>query len=418
MTSRATPDRAMLSLVALAAVVRIVYFLSKWNDELLLNDSIYYSGQAYQLRHGVWFRELFVDQPGAEHGPLTSLLMAPVSGLDNYVRWQRSVTVVTGILFVWVIGRVATEVGGRAVGYGAAAIAALYPNLWMNDGLVMSESIATLFVGLSLWGAWRSAHGGGARLMAGFGAAVALAVLSRSEAALLAPLLFTWVAVVRHRAGRPWKVIGVALAAGALVLAPWLAFNMVRFENPVLLTTNDGTTWLGANCGPAYSGPAAGGWVLDCVLDDPDYAQDEEPSVRSARQRSMAIEYVSDHLGEVPRVMALRLARTLDLYGLDNLVAQDVGEERPRWASWAGIVAFWMLAPLAVIGAARAPRRARWLFGLPVLVTLVTTVLFYGAHRIRSTAEPSVVMLAALSLAPWVAQQCCRRSQLTSSADE
>ena len=49
---------------------------------LMLNDSLYYSLQARQLAHGVWFRELFVDQPGAEHGPLTSTLMAVVSWGD------------------------------------------------------------------------------------------------------------------------------------------------------------------------------------------------------------------------------------------------------------------------------------------------------------------------------------------------
>ncbi len=394
----------MVSIVVLAAAVRLAYFLSKWNTALMLNDSIYYSGQAYQISQGVWFRELFVDQPGAEHGPLTSLLMAPVSGLDNFVRWQRLVTVVAGIVLVWVVGRLATELGGRRVGYVAAALAAVYPNLWMNDGLVMSESIACLFVGLALWAGWRASMSARPGLLLWFGAALGLATLSRSESALLAPLLMLWLVTVWRRSGRTWREcrpIVWSMAAGVAVLLPWVTFNMVRFENPVLLTTNDGTTWLGANCDQSYHGPAAGGWSLDCVLNDPDYSQDEEPSVRSARQRSMAVEYVGDHLGDVPRVVAQRLARTFDLYGWSNLVAQDVGEERPRWASWAGIATFWLLAPLAAVGVWRTSRRVRWLLLAPMVVTLVTTVLFYGAHRFRSTAEMSIVIGAAIALVGW-----------------
>ena len=64
-------------IVAFGALLRIVRFaVTKWDRALMLNDSLYYSLQAHQLAHGVWFRELFTDQPGAEHGPLTSTLMA------------------------------------------------------------------------------------------------------------------------------------------------------------------------------------------------------------------------------------------------------------------------------------------------------------------------------------------------------
>ena len=119
----ATPrgrDRSLLMVVAVGALVRLVYLATKWGDPLLLNDSIYYSGQARQLAEGTWFRELFVDRPGAEHGPLTSTLMAPLSWMDDPVPWQRTVTVLTGVALVWVLGHVAGELAGRRVGLTAA----------------------------------------------------------------------------------------------------------------------------------------------------------------------------------------------------------------------------------------------------------------------------------------------------------
>ena len=74
-----TPTRQCAALIVLGAAIRIGLLAHEVEPPLSLNDSYYYSGQAYQLAHGRLFRELFVDQPGAEHGPLTSLLMAPFS---------------------------------------------------------------------------------------------------------------------------------------------------------------------------------------------------------------------------------------------------------------------------------------------------------------------------------------------------
>jgi 4-amino-4-deoxy-L-arabinose transferase-like glycosyltransferase len=391
--------RAMLAWLLIGVAIRVAYWLSKWNRSLLLNDSVYYSGQAYQLANGRLFRELFVDQPGAEHGPLTSTLMAAFTWGEDFVRWQRLVTVLCGIALVWLLGHLAARLGGPRAGVVATAAAALSPNLWMNDGLVMSESISMLLVAATLWFALDAVERTDRRSLLLLGAALGLGALARSELALLAPLVFLWLGIDRRRRGLPFvpAVLPVAAMAGLVVL-PWVAFNMARFERPVMLTTNDGTTWLGANCPESYQGGDTGGWSVLCVLGDPEFRSDEEPSVRSARQRSMAVQYVREHLGDMPRVVAARIGRTLDLYGLQDLLHQDVGEERPRWAAWVGVVSFWPTAVLAVIGARSLRRRTRWLLLLPVLVVATTTILFYGGHRIRSSAEPTVLLLAVLAV--------------------
>jgi 4-amino-4-deoxy-L-arabinose transferase-like glycosyltransferase len=404
-TSSSTSRRALWAWVGVAAVVRLVYWATKFGDKLLLNDSWYYSAQARQLSQGIWFREMFADRPGAEHGPLTSILMAPLSYASDYQNWQRLLTVATGIALVWVLGRFTEAIAGRRAGVVAAALAALYPNLWMNDGLVMSESVSMLFTALSLWAAWWAAAAVETRSLARrslvLGATLGLGVLARSELLLLVPLVVAWLTIVRRRDARTWRPALLALVTVATVVGPWVGFNLARFERPVVLTTNDGTTLLGANCPPVYSGPVLGGWVVDCVTADPRYGIDEEPSVRSARQRSEALHFVRDHVTEVPKVVIARIGRSFDLYGLDQLVLQDVGEERPRWAVWVGIAWFWTLAALAVVGARLVARRERLLLLAPVVVAFAATVLFYGAHRIRSSAEPSIVVFAAVAVAGW-----------------
>ena len=419
--------RGLLVPAVVGAVWRVgMLLVDKWNQPLLLNDSLYYSAQARQLVDGVWFREIFVDQPGAEHGPLTSILMAPVSWMADPVPWQRSVTVVCGVVTIVLIGLLTTRLAGRRAGVVAAWIAAASPNLWMNDGLVMSESVSMLAVVTAMLLVERAMVRRDAWSFAAVGVAAGLAALARSELAILAPgvaILLWWTSARagasvedgpagrsrRRRLVAPVLVIGLAVAT----VSPWVVFNVVRFERLVTLTTNDGTTLLGAYCDATFSGADRGGWSLVCVLADPDYRQDEEPSMRSARQRDLAFTYARHHLGELPGVVAARVGRTFDLYRLDSLVAQDVGEERYRWASWAGIGSWWLLCGVVLAGVRPLRRELapqhRWLLALPAVAVLLTTTMFYGGHRIRSSLEPSLVIAAAVVLAArWSARRSGR----------
>ena len=161
---------------------------------------------------------------------------------------------------------------------------------------------------------------------------------------------------------------------------------------------------LGANCDSTYFDDI-GGWDVRCLAVVPG-VEGEDASVDADRRREIALDYAGDHLDRVPVVVAARIGRLLDLYGLDSLVRLDVGEEKARWAAWAGIVSWWLLAPLAVAGwlvagrSGEAPerRRARWWLVVPIAAALITAVVFYGAHRIRAPAEPAVVTLAATAI--------------------
>ncbi|HEY7627012.1 MAG TPA: glycosyltransferase family 39 protein [Ilumatobacteraceae bacterium] len=387
--------------VGVGAIVRITRLLvSKWNEPLLLNDSLYYSIQASQLAHGTWFHEPFSNQPGAEHGPLTSLLMATVSWGNDPVNRQRLITVACGVATVAMIGLVARRLAGPHTGIVAALIAAVYPNLWASDGLVMSESVSCLLVAATLLTAVRWIEAPSVGRAAAIGAVVGLATLARSELVLFAPLVAVVLLLIgRRRKLRVGRQVLVALAVTAAVIGPWVGFNATRFDKPVLLTTNDGPLLLGTNCGEAYYGPALGGWSLYCVVNAHVGENGVDASVRSAQQRRQGLSYARHHIGRWPVVVAARLARSFDVYEVGNLVHNDVGEERERAVSWAGVITFWCLLPLAVAGGRRLPRAHLAVTLMPVMVVLFTTVVFYGGHRMRSSAEPVIAVLAAVSVA-------------------
>jgi hypothetical protein len=370
-----------------------VYLTYYRGRPLGFNDSPYYSEHAVGLAHGTWFTDPATGHPVAEHGPLTSLILAPVSWMDAPEDWQRLGTVVTGLGTVVVLGLVGRRLGGPAVRVAAAGLAALYPNLWLNDGLIMSESVAALCV--SLWVlagcAWYERRS--ARCAFAFGAAAGAATLARSELVLLAAASLGVILAVEWRAGR--RAAWAAVGGTALVLAPWILPNLVRFEEPVVLSTNEGTTLRGANCDETYAGPALGSWSIECIAQPEIVAL--EPSRRSDRWQADGLRYAREHAGRLPVVVTARVGRALDLYGLDYQVDEDVRDGRPRSGSWAGIASFWVLAPLAAVGVARARGLARWLLLAPVVTVAVSTVAFYGGHRIRSPVEPVVVLAAGLA---------------------
>jgi hypothetical protein len=403
--------RLRLAIVVVVGFVwRLVLLVDKWDQELLFNDSIYYSAWARQLTEGRFFREVFNDLPTAEHGPLTSVLMAPLSWMDDPVPYQRLVTVACGTATIAVIGLLGRAVRSDRVGIVAAVIAAVYANMWINDGLVMSESVSVLAVSAVLLSAHRVLVGGHAdmRSLAFLGGLCGLATLARSELALFVPMLAVLIMVPRPTADARSSTrqrmagAGVLVATAVAVTMPWVVPNLVRFERPALLSTNDGTTLLGSYCDASFFGPNKGGWTIECVFEHPTYDIDVDATVRGPRQREAAFDYARDHLGDLPKVVAARVLRTVDLYGIDTLLESDVGDERPRWAAWAGIVSWWVLAPIAIAGWFLLPGRSRWLFVLPAVTVFAVAAAFYGGHRIRSTLEPVVVLCAAVALvAAW-----------------
>jgi hypothetical protein len=413
----------LAAVTALGAAWRLGYlWVVKRNQQLLLNDSLYYSIQAGLNSEGSWFKDALTGQPGAEHGMLTSLYLTPWSlGDGDNVFRQRFAMTLCGIVTVALIGSaarrlVALGAGTSArtadrVGLVAAGIAAAYPNLWINDSVVMSESLALMLVAASLVVALEHHRNPTVRSGIWLGLLTGLGTLTRSEIGLCIPLFALLSAIVSRRRRRPiWPAVAV-LAVGLATLVPWSVYNAGRFREPVLLSTNDGNTLLGANCDETYYRDI-GGWDITCLGPLEMGALGHEPgapdaSERSKVRRTVAVEYIKDHLDRLPVVTLARLGRLVDVYGFDSLIHLDVGEEKAEWAAWAGIVCWWLLAILAVLGWWRLGRtagRARWWLMVPVAAVLATTVLFYGAHRIRAPAEPTIVLLAAVAIV-WLFEQ-------------
>jgi 4-amino-4-deoxy-L-arabinose transferase-like glycosyltransferase len=389
-------------------------------------DELFYNAEANYLAQGHGFNEPFSalthpgakPPPAADHPPLTVMVLTPVSwltdhaplswfikeSLHDHVREHRYTMVLLGTLLVALIGLLGRRVGGDTVGLVAAGIAAVSPNIWVNDGLVMSETLTALSVVVAmiavLW--WRDRPS--RRRAAALGAVCGVAALARVEFLLLVPLFGVVVVASALPPPRPehWKQAGVMVLAALVVVAPWVGYNLARFHDPTFISTNDGLTLAGANCDSVYRGRAMGFWSLACASNPP---PGDQSQVSSALRRR-GLDYMKAHTSRLPVVVAARVGRTWSLYRPLDMLELNQGEDREAWVTRLGLIVYYPTLLFAIVGAIDLWRRRRrivlWVLSVPPIIVTFNTVVTYGQTRFRAGAEPSLALLAAVGVVAFV----------------
>ena len=407
------------AVLAAAAVYRILYVLVVKRGDELHGDEVYYQAQAVVIANGKWFENPF--PPGgfaADHVPLTALWLSTVSWIDDRsVLAQRLLMALTGVAVVAGVGLVARLLFGRRAAVIAAALAAVYGAFWLNDVVLMSETLATAGVLGVLGCAYSYVGARSLRWAVALGISIGLAGLARAELLALGGLIAAAMILLDRgetdaaspdsrspiAPGSSTRMLHLAIAGivSLVVLAPWVIRNQVRFEESTVMSTQDGLTVLGANCPPAYDGDFIGFWAIECTeLVDVDPGADQ--SVKSAAYRSFGLDYATTHARELPVVAVARVGRGLHLYRPNQMTRINETEGRARWASWIAVVQFWLLAPLALFGLRRwSSHLPRW----PLLVTVGFTLLLfaavYGIPRFRVPMDVVVVLGASAAIERW-----------------
>jgi 4-amino-4-deoxy-L-arabinose transferase-like glycosyltransferase len=391
--------RRLALVVAAGLAVRVTYTLVVDPQPRPVSDATSYHLLANHLADGhgfvrpydlEWYR---VAEPTTELPPLFPLLLGVVAALGG-------TSVVTQRLFTCALG--------------AATVAAVHPLLFQPDGVLMAETPFALLVTATLLLAYRALDRPSLGRGAVVGAVVGLAALTRSEGLLLLPLLVVPLAVGARALGAVRRRVGlaaVALAAGGLVLLPWTVRNAVEFDRLVPVTSNLGTLVAGANCPATWYGPQTGLWRLDCTQPIDVTGLDEVAA--STEYRAAGLDFAGDHLGRLPRVLAVRLLRTWGLFRPGQQVDYETLEGRTHTWQTAGMRLDWALLPLAGAGLV-VLRRRRAVPVWPLLSTAalasVTALLAYGNQRFRVAAEPVLAVLAAVTVVTVVSTVRRRRA--------
>jgi hypothetical protein len=433
-----------LGAIGLAAVVvRIVFIVVVAPTVPALGDATAYHLLAEHFAHGGGYIRPFdnlllhVQRPTAEYPPLFPVLLAIPARLGAHsVDQQRIFCAFVGAGTVMLVGLLGRRVASAPVGLVAAALAALYPMLFLTEATLMAESLYVALVTAVLLLAYRAFDEPKPVRFVVLGAAIGLAALTRAEGVLLGVVIvvplgfFLRDLTARARLGR----VVVALGVAALVVAPWTIRNAVKFHALIPVSNNVATLIDGANCDPTYTGAQLGLWrgtfpppgqppselpQAKACFEGFDITDPHFDEARAAKDHTVdGLGYARRHLDSLPKVATVRVLRTWGVYAPSDQVDYESLEGRPRAWQWRGTVMYWILAPFAIAGAVVLRRRRRLLWPLAATAVTVTLVAAstYGQQRFRIAAEPAILVLAAVALCGLGRLRSCFGSSGRSSA--
>lgn len=371
-------------------------------------DPFSYHYGANLLATGHWFINPWLYfGPGhhvlqsAAYPPLFMMLlsMTSVVGLKSFFA-HRIWSCVIGAAAIPLTAYTGREIGGRRIGLIAAFLVTVYPNIWMNDELAMSEALTPVVAALVLLTAYRFWRRPRAFSAAALGVALGLATVARDEMALLA-LLVVPLALLARAVQVRWRgaLIGIAAAGFVVIVGPWVGYNMARFAKPTFISNGLGVTLASANCATTYRGVNAGYWSFQCALNTPGLKPLQDQSVSDSIARRHALEFVRAHLGELPRVEFEREGRAFGFFRpFQQIQLDSFIETRPfHWAQ-VGLGMYYLFVLLSIPGIVSLRRRRVPVYpllalGLDVVISVAIT---FGQTRYRSTFEVTLVLLAAV----------------------
>ncbi len=305
-------------------------------------------------------------------------------------------------------GYTGREIAGRRAGLITAFLIAVYPNIWMTNELALSETIAPLLVAVLLLCAYRFWKDPSLRRGIWLGVAMGITMLGRDELSLL--VIFLVIPIILLARVLSWRsrltVLVVAGLAAALVVAPWVGYNLSRFHKPVFISAGLGVTLASADCGPVWSGPNEGYWSMPCALA---YSYSpwfkEHPKANDVAQgdefEHLALTYLRHHENRLVPVTLAKIGRTFALFHpLEQIQIDSYVETRPyTWAA-VGLAMYYVLLALSIPGTVilrrrRVPSFPLWAIGLNVVCA---SALTFGQTRYRTTFEVSLALLGAVTL--------------------
>jgi 4-amino-4-deoxy-L-arabinose transferase-like glycosyltransferase len=408
-SSPATVDRrfwaGVASAVALGAVVRFTYLLHG-APRAPLGDGLGYHLEALRIADGLGYTSSLGDV-GAEtahHPPGWVTLLAGVAEAGGRSVWAHQVTgLVIGLGVVLVAGLVGRRYAGRSVGVAAALLAAVYPGFWVLDVQVLSEPLGLLVVGvlmLVLADLWERPTIARAVLA---GATTGVLALVRAEQfallviAVIPPLLLN----PRLTARRRLAAAAAATLATLAAIAPWTAYNLDRFEEPVFLSTNGGTLLLAGNCAPStYRGDLIGFFAGNCLFEITGRNPGADRSQVDSEARRVALENMRHNVERLPLTTLARDGRMLGVFHTGQMV-----EYAATWFGsatgpvWAWLTSFWFILPFAAGGSVllRRSRTFQWPLLAPAVLAVLVVSVAYGEPRYHTPADLGIVVLAAVA---------------------
>jgi 4-amino-4-deoxy-L-arabinose transferase-like glycosyltransferase len=372
----------------------------------------------YSLSHAPGSGAGGTHGPSAYFGPGYPYFLALVDVIDGHevrrgaaIHPARISQAVLGTITVALIGLVALELFGPVAGLIALAIAAVYPVMIGLAGTLVAENLLTALIVAAVYATLRARRARpGARTVAwvaGAGVLTGLATLTHENGLLILLPLIAAVWTRRPRfALRSLAAPALLIATTVLMILPWTIRNEVVMHRFIPVSDETGITLVGTyNVASAAYRPVPYKWRIFYGIPGEKSLIKEagtltEPEIGDKLQ-SQAFHYISKHPLAPLAVAYHNTRRLFELEGTFAWKASAAAIDMPLDIARIGVVSFWILCLLALVGAfTRLARTApRWIWFVPLLMALSVVLVNVETPRFREPVDPFVILLAAAALA-------------------
>ena len=267
--------------------------------------------------------------------------------------------------------------------------------------IFLSEGLFALCVALGLWAFLVHLRTGSLVSLVSAGLLFGYAALTRPIAMLFCPF---FVFVLWRSARRIPKLFllrtTLLCAAWAVVVLPWTVRNFAVFHKLILITTNGGSTFHGANNDIVLHDRAfLGSWVATNELPGRALirAQPDVVSVDRMEWR-LGFEWVGSHWPQMPLLLCYKLGRFI-LPAVESPNKKFVLLESVTYLPYGFLM---LLGAFACWKTRRKYASSGWLaLHAFVLANLASTLIFYGSARFRDAIAPALVIYATLGF-EWI----------------
>lgn len=344
-------------------------------------DASVYVLLAENILHGRGFT--YAGQPTALRAPGYPLLLSSLMWLfgGKFVVAVRWVQFALGLGTAFFCARTSELLFGKNAGRAAFAVSLFFPTLLFVTDEVLTETVAAFLCSVFFFIAVKAILSPRMLLLAELGLITSLAALFRFNMALLG-IVAIWLALA-VKVWRPaWQLVLVVCVTAGLAISPWIVRNIIAFRGQTLYSTlsgHDAVEGVLTPQGRAFPGDEdrirrAEGWVLgDIETNAPSRLSFPSEAVLNQRAWTAAERLWPEYGWRLAPIEAAKLAHFW--LSTDQVFWTQAFNFRQRLLRWCGVLVYWVLLGLAILGWVQARRMLPVFAGCLLFYAVIVTLL-------------------------------------------
>jgi hypothetical protein len=184
------------------------------------------------------------------------------------------------------------------------------------------------------------------------------------------------------------------------MMTPWIIYNLNRFSEPIFIAATGPALALNS-CDEVWEGDAAGFYSFGCLARYTDQTITEDGFYTDAGIRRRATEYISDNIGRLPVIAAIRVGRMYGVYLIDDTRLRNALAEGRR-QDWVGAqqLMYYGMVVGAVLGVIALRRRRRPISPIiaPLVAVAASVAGTFAIFRYRLAADTALMAACAVGV--------------------